>query len=80
MQNTFKGTVHCVATTIKGAGASSTIADSTDTQFLGAFNQYSYSPHGRIAGNTTNRISEISRAQAGNRTRDLWIDSPVPYH
>lgn len=34
----------------------------------------------RWAGNTLNIISEISRAQAGNLTRILWIDSHVLYH
>ena len=32
-----------------------------------------------IAGNTINRISEISRAQAKNQIQDIWIDSLARY-
>ena len=53
---------------------------STDTQLTGTLNwiliRFTRSD---IAGNTTNIISEITRAQAGNQTRDLRIDSPARY-
>ena len=52
---------------------------STDTQLPGSFYQYSYGPHGRMSVKYYEKSFSISRAQAGNRTRDLWIDSPACY-
>ena len=49
----------------------------TITQLPDTFNQILLrSTRSDIAENTTNIISEFSKAEAVNRSRDLWIDSP----